>query len=518
MPTDSNESFISSSSSSSLTRTLIIPSMTTNTTNNNGGSLSLNHSRIPTPTRSISPSQSLNKLKRFLSTLYDFGSDISSELGERVRTLILALVNDALSPEEFHAKIQAVTNFPLRPFALPFLKSTLPLLQKDLSRLAQQSKQSLSQFLAQNENLILLPRDASAEKSRSSLTSTFKEQIHENVKRKLSDELDERSYATKRSSAGLNHRSFISSSISNSSITSTSIRRDIREKERAFTTYLREYGSDLKDMNNKTMEDDWKSVENMLNYIHEMVTKTKRVIYMLQQKDNHVCRLLETCDLEWRRKHTELLTQTEARVSDVRRKAEEAVLEIKRQSIIDLQKAVSQTEQKSNEVLLREREQYQRLNQELKSQTFEEAYTVFTRQEDGPEQCWHCGRKAVETCSGCNTARYCGQYCQHRDWELHQRLCGTDLKRKLSDNPLLYRHSLSKYNINRSPNAQKETLSARITRKNSDTTTTATTTPSYFNVSSPNIAEAIINRITNTNDDKSDTEKEESSSLKDENI
>ena len=60
---------------------------------------------------------------------------------------------------------------------------------------------------------------------------------------------------------------------------------------------------------------------------------------------------------------------------------EETVLEIKRQSIIDLQKAVSQTEQKSNEILLREREQYQR----IKAQTFEEAYTLFNRQEDGPE-------------------------------------------------------------------------------------------------------------------------------------
>lgn len=64
---------------------------------------------------------------------------------------------------------------------------------------------------------------------------------------------------------------------------------------------------------------------------------------------------------------------------------EETVLEIKRQSIIDLQKAVSQTEQKSNEILLREREQYQRINQELKAKTFEEAFTLLNRQEDGPE-------------------------------------------------------------------------------------------------------------------------------------
>jgi len=103
-------------------------------------------------------------------------------------------------------------------------------------------------------------------------------------------------------------------------------------------------------------------------------------------------------------------------------------------------KAVSQTEQKSNEILLREREQYQR----LKAQTFEEAYALLNRQEEGPEHCWHCARKAIETCSGCNIARYCGQYCQHRDWEVHQKLCGPDFKRKFNDNPQLYHRPMPK--------------------------------------------------------------------------
>lgn len=138
----------------------------------------------------------------------------------------------------------------------------------------------------------------------------------------------------------------------------------------------------------------------MLNYILEMVTKSKRVLFMLQQKDIHFRRLIETNDLEWRRRHAELLTQTDDRVAEIRRKAgkkylpgvffllllnilrlEETVLEIKRQSLIDLQKAVTQTEQKSNEILIREREQYQR----LKAHTFEEAFTLLNRQDDGPE-------------------------------------------------------------------------------------------------------------------------------------
>ncbi|CAF0948786.1 unnamed protein product [Rotaria sordida] len=525
MPTNSNESPISSS-----TTTVVVPSMNTSisntttliTTSNSGSSLSSsNHIQTSTPIQSNSPLQStsrqLNKLKRFLSTLYYFGSDISNEIGERVRALILALINNALSVEEFHGKVQFTTSFPLRPFALPFLKSTLPLLQKDLSQLARQSKQSTSQYLAQHEEFILLPRDM-IERSTSPSISNSKEQINDSIKRKLTDdthELDERSYTTKRSSASLNnnHRSLVPSTITNNIISSTSIRRDTREKERAFTAYLREYGSDAKDNSSKNTEDDWRNAENMLNCILEMVTKAKRVLFMLQQKDNHLRRLVETNDLEWRRRHTDILTQTEDRIVEVRRKAEEAVLEIKRQSIIDLQKAVSQTEQKSNEILLREREQYQRLNQELKAQTFEEAYALLNRQEDGPEQCWHCGRRAIETCSGCNIARYCGQYCQHRDWDLHQKLCGPDLKRKFHDNPQLYRNSFSKHDLNISLNHQTETSINNITRIINDTTED---TP-YLSVSSPTITEAITIGNSTINN-KSDIEKEEITTVKTEHI
>ncbi|CAG5891814.1 unnamed protein product [Menidia menidia] len=42
--------------------------------------------------------------------------------------------------------------------------------------------------------------------------------------------------------------------------------------------------------------------------------------------------------------------------------------------------------------------------------------------------CWNCGRKASETCSGCNTARYCGSFCQHKDWEKHHHVCGQTLQ------------------------------------------------------------------------------------------
>jgi len=37
--------------------------------------------------------------------------------------------------------------------------------------------------------------------------------------------------------------------------------------------------------------------------------------------------------------------------------------------------------------------------------------------------CWNCGRPASETCSGCKVAKYCGSFCQHKDWESHHRVC-----------------------------------------------------------------------------------------------
>ena len=221
--------------------------------------------------------------------------------------------------------------------------------------------------------------------------------------------------------------------------------------------------------------------------------------------------------------------QREIHTRYLSRSVEETVLEIKRQSIVDLQKAVSQTEQKSNEILLREREQYQR----LKAQTFEETYALLNRQEEGPEvrylildfspkeptvhlsqQCWHCARKAIETCSGCNIARYCGQYCQHRDWELHQKICGPDLKRKLNDNPHMHRYALSKFARTTSTNNPPiESSPNHLTRLNSDTNPS---TPS-INVSSP-IATAETSLATTMEDEQTDVDNDEMTRVKNENV
>ncbi|KAJ6657190.1 hypothetical protein lerEdw1_002779 [Lerista edwardsae] len=112
---------------------------------------------------------------------------------------------------------------------------------------------------------------------------------------------------------------------------------------------------------------------------------------------------------------------------EIWRKAEEAVNEVKRQAMSELQKAVSDAERKAHELITTERAKMERALAEAKRQASEDALTVINQQEDSSESCWNCGRKASETCSGCNTARYCGSFCQHKDWEKHHHVCGQTL-------------------------------------------------------------------------------------------
>ncbi|XP_072278741.1 protein CBFA2T3 isoform X2 [Pyxicephalus adspersus] len=130
----------------------------------------------------------LSKLKRFLTTLQQFGSDISPEIGERVRALVLGLVNSTLTIEEFHSKLQEATNFPLRPFVIPFLKANLPLLQRELLHCARLAKQSPAQYLAQHEQLLL---DTSVSSSPSDSSDQLLLEVNENGKRRTPDRTKE---------------------------------------------------------------------------------------------------------------------------------------------------------------------------------------------------------------------------------------------------------------------------------------------------------------------------------------
>jgi CBFA2/RNUX1 translocation partner 1 len=121
-------------------------------------------------------------------------------------------------------------------------------------------------------------------------------------------------------------------------------------------------------------------------------------------------------------------------------------IKVKRQAVIEIQRAVAAAETRAIDMIAQERIKMEKI------------YSEMTRTSDGidgehqttgtnvrlthvwksnkplttfcyRQACWNCGRKANETCSGCNLARYCGSFCQHKDWEQHHQACGTTAAR-----------------------------------------------------------------------------------------
>ncbi|KAH1181467.1 protein CBFA2T3 isoform X4 [Mauremys mutica] len=434
----------------------------------------------------------LSKLKRFLTTLQQFGNDISPEIGERVRTLVLGLVNSTLTIEEFHAKLQEATNFPLRPFVIPFLKANLPLLQRELLHCARMAKQTPAQYLAQHEQLLL---DANASSPIDS--SELLLEVTETGKRRTPDRTKENGldrdplhpeHLSKRPctmspaqryspSNGLSHQPnglphptppppppphYRLEDMAMAHHYRDSYRhpdpRELRERHRQAAVH----GSRQEEVIDHRLTDrewaeEWKHLNNLLNCIMDMVEKTRRSLTVLrrcQEADreelNHWIRRYS--DAEDMKKGTNppprphnSSSNSEAPPLDAHRefvprplsgympeeiwrKAEEAVNEVKRQAMSELQKAVSDAERKAHELITTERAKMERALAEAKRQASEDALTVINQQEDSSESCWNCGRKASETCSGCNTARYCGSFCQHKDWEKHHHVCGQTLQ------------------------------------------------------------------------------------------
>ncbi|XP_065423421.1 protein CBFA2T3 isoform X7 [Chrysemys picta bellii] len=432
----------------------------------------------------------LSKLKRFLTTLQQFGNDISPEIGERVRTLVLGLVNSTLTIEEFHSKLQEATNFPLRPFVIPFLKANLPLLQRELLHCARMAKQTPAQYLAQHEQLLL---DANASSPIDS--SELLLEVTETGKRRTPDRTKENGldrdplhpeHLSKRPctmspaqryspSNGLSHQPnglphptppppphYRLEDMAMAHHYRDTYRhpdpRELRERHRQVAVH----GSRQEEVIDHRLTDrewaeEWKHLNNLLNCIMDMVEKTRRSLTVLrrcQEADreelNHWIRRYS--DAEDMKKgpnppprphnsssnseappldtHREFVPRPLSGYmpEEIWRKAEEAVNEVKRQAMSELQKAVSDAERKAHELITTERAKMERALAEAKRQASEDALTVINQQEDSSESCWNCGRKASETCSGCNTARYCGSFCQHKDWEKHHHVCGQTLQ------------------------------------------------------------------------------------------
>ncbi|XP_062923381.1 protein CBFA2T1 isoform X6 [Mobula hypostoma] len=410
----------------------------------------------------------LTKLKRFLTTVQQFANDISPEIGERVRSLVLGLVNSTQTIEEFHSKLQEATNFPLRPFVIPFLKANLPLLQRELFHRARLAKQTVAQYLAENEQLLLnsnnsLPIDS----------SEILLEVNENGKRRTPDRTKENgldhdpSHAEHlskrlrmhspvqcfRPNNRLAHQSNGLSQLPQPQLQHYRMEdmavshhhrdphrqpehKELRDQHRPAAPGV--HGTQQEEVIDHRLTDgewaeEWKHLDNLLNCITDMAEKTRRSLTVLrrcQEADreelNHWIRRYS--DVEDMKK--EMLVEMPRRPSqgytqeEIWKKAEEAVNEVKQQAMTELKKAVSEAERKAHEMITAERAKMEHALSEAKRQASEDAQSAINQQEDSSESCWNCGRKASETCSGCNTARYCGSFCQHKDWEKHHHVCG----------------------------------------------------------------------------------------------
>lgn len=426
----------------------------------NGGTMSpsniLMNSSVSQQLPPACGARQLSKLKRFLTTLQQFGSDISPEIGERVRTLVLGLVNSHLSIEEFHAKLQEATNFPLRPFVIPFLKANLPLLQRELLHCARMAKQTPQQYLSQHEQILFDQSSPTTE------PQDYSNEVNENGKRRSPDRPKENGidphtdHPVKRlHSSRVSPNGIINLNVGPMRLEDVNLSRELREHERFERARLERDSIDRKhdgeqhypSYNNYTtrsdtfdpldrLDDDWRHVETMLNCIIGMVDKTKRALAVLQERSLRdreelslwMRRQAEGLDHDIKKRSSDMMShtlrQTEDRVADVRRRAEEAVNEVKRQAMLELQKAVKTAEMKANELVTTERIKMERAVTDARKQARDEVMTKINHQEESSESCWNCGRKASETCSGCNIARYCGSFCQHKDWENHHLVCG----------------------------------------------------------------------------------------------
>lgn len=111
----------------------------------------------------------------------------------------------------------------------------------------------------------------------------------------------------------------------------------------------------------------------MLSCISGMVEKTKRAITILQQRGTDTQPGYADVSL------IDIKRQTEEKVAEFRRTAEDAVNQVKRQAVIEIQRAVSAAENRAVEIMAQERLKMEKFFVELtktNSETVEADNTV----------------------------------------------------------------------------------------------------------------------------------------------
>ncbi|ELW62879.1 Protein CBFA2T3 [Tupaia chinensis] len=342
----------------------------------------------------------------FLTTLQQFGGDISPEIGERVRALVLGLLNSTLTIEEFHSKLQEATNFPLRPFVIPFLKANLPLLQRELQLCARLAKQTPAQYLAQHERLLLGGPPAPADCAELLL------EVKDSGKRSTPDRTKENGsdrnplhpeHPSKRPRTLSPGRGPLPTPPAHHHLEGVTLGphfrdphrhpdpRDLRDRHRQLAT-PRAWQEEPMDhrLTEREWAEEWKHLNSLLSCIMDMVERTRRSLTVLRR-----CQEADREELaHWARRYSDsedmkkgpAARPLSSSASPEGSQAEEAVNEVKRQAMSELQKAVSDAERKAHELISTERAKMERALAEAKRQASEDALTVANQQEDSREE------------------------------------------------------------------------------------------------------------------------------------
>lgn len=301
----------------------------------------------------ISESRVVYKVKRFLSTLIKFGADISSQVGEKVKDLVFNLVAATITVSEFHHLLQDVTNFPLRPFVLPFLQANIPLLQREVAGMASSAGQSCIQYLRNHESFVL---EQTSSHSPTEASEIFHSEAMEAIDGRTSMEaIGGKRKNSSHSENGDNpgstpikrprsYHGMLSPPLFPSAPVSTSqgTRRNLvfphqwnpNSGKMAAVPGQPQLNNNVNNNNNiqppteqaPSNDDEWKNIHVMLNCILGMVEKTQRALGILQQRHST----------------TNNMRTTEELVAEVQHKAQSAVNEVKEAAIDEIRRALGE--------------------------------------------------------------------------------------------------------------------------------------------------------------------------------
>ncbi|EDV28244.1 uncharacterized protein TRIADDRAFT_53660 [Trichoplax adhaerens] len=384
----------------------------------------------------IYSAKQLSKLKRFLTTLRQFGSDISPEVGEKVRGIILDLVNAALSVDEFQHKLQDITNFPIRQFVAQFLRSTIPLLRQELSECAQLS---IRPSLPSLNSIYPTPP-----------TTPYYHHRHP------SSPLDfyNRNWPSGHADCKL---------MMYGQNIPTPARVDLKRKEyneslaeRLDSENYRKKGKNDSE-NNLMLDQVLEKITPMAPYFHEnskINPASAAILYEPQKSINRtnsdkqeIQILAAAANKNVKGAEVSELGDFLQSMKGVVRKAEGLLTKLNQQSNKNDQiegKAKNKQDSDKYEEEVQQKEELERSH--LNSRNSEkngnnkddqDRSSAFS-QVKNQSGCWHCGKKASETCGGCKIARYCSVSCQHKDWNVrHHVVCWQLLTRHPKTDPSL---------------------------------------------------------------------------------